>query len=114
MGDRSTAGPARRATALAGLLGLTLVAHAAGPEWVEDDNGGADAGVTPKTAQPTVGEGPLSKIRGKLDSLEAVPFGGIEDFDDVYLIRIDDPEAFLASTAVSGSFSEFDSALYLF
>jgi hypothetical protein len=107
----------RGTVCLVALAGFASASLATGPEWVEDDDGRADAGTTPTDAQTTVGQGPLTKIRGKLDGLEALALGedGLpDDFDDVYLIRIDDPSLFAATTAIGGGFSEFDSSLYLF
>lgn len=95
--------------ALAGALALP--ASATGPEWVE----GADAGATPTSAQNTTGLGPVNFIRGKLSGLETLPLGGgMGDLQDVFLIYIDDPMNFSATTAFNGGQADFDSRLYLF
>jgi hypothetical protein len=61
-----------------------------------------DAGDLPRTAETTVGEGPLQRIDGDLPSTADV---------DLYLIRVDDPTTFECST-VGGT--TFDTQLWLF
>ncbi len=63
-----------------------------------------DAGSLPSTAQAPAGGGPLLRIEGGL--------GGLED---MYLISIVDPAAFRArSDGSNGSFSDFNTQLFLF
>ncbi|MHC5003418.1 MAG: hypothetical protein ACYTJ0_09870 [Planctomycetota bacterium] len=110
----------KRGRGVAAVAALVLSAGPAGlgdvvgPEWVEDDNGGGDAGSTPGGAQETVGIGQLGRIRGKLDALAALAGDGAEDLEDVFLICIEDPASFMATTELDGGFSDFDSRLYLF
>jgi hypothetical protein len=102
-----------RGHVLAGAWLAVLVSAAlAGPEFVEPK--GMDAGSLPGSAGPTVGDGPMTAIRGKLQGVSLGP--GTADLQDLYLICIDDPSAFFASTVeVFGGFAQdFDSRLYLF
>jgi hypothetical protein len=96
---------------LLALMTLTM-STAAGPAWVEGGDGDDDAGSLPEDAQATVGPGILITISGTL----AGPAGatGVDDFEDMYLIRIDDPDNFSATTAFFPGSTEFDSRLYLF
>ncbi len=81
----------------------------AGPEWVEND----DAGSNGSNAQIVFGNGPLTKIRGRLGVSPLQ--GGTVDREDMYLVRIVDPARFLASTDVSfGGSADFDTQLWLF
>ena len=95
------------------LLGGSVSAPA-GPEWMEM----GEAGNQPANAQAVTGNGtdPISKISGRLEGtgrLRGQP--GIVDFQDMYLIRIDDPQAFRASTLDEfGGFAGFDAQLFLF
>jgi len=98
----------RPMTTLSGTALLTISAGAAlaGPDFIET----ADAGSVACDATPVIGEGPLTGIRGNLDGK-----GAAGDFEDMYLIRIVAPTAFLASTATSlGGFADFDTQLWLF
>jgi len=103
---------------------IAATATARGPEWVEGANGTGDAGATPGSSQPTVGDGPVLRIGGTL-TLDPVANAGLNqlDLEDVYIICITDPELFSATTQAiapagaglpDGSFAEFDSQLYLF
>lgn len=93
-------------------LGWALPAAAnVGPEHVEGDT---DAGSLPGNSQKTTGNGVFSTIRGTLESASGVS-GGELDLEDMYLIRIDDPENFLATTVPTlGGSADFDSRLFLF
>src|SRR5262245_10289484 len=82
----------------------------AGPSWVEPDD--TDAGAPPPSAMVTVGTGPMLAIRGTLNG-SALGVGA-GDFEDMYVISIDDPASFSATTALSPGFAEFDSRLFLF
>ena len=93
--------------AAAAILATSSVALA-GPEWVEQ--GDAVRGVS--DAQTTVGVGPVSQIRGKLGGLEGGGVAGLTDFQDVYLIFIETPTVFQATT--EAGLTEFQSRLYLF
>ncbi|MBL8754604.1 MAG: hypothetical protein JNK15_14970 [Planctomycetes bacterium] len=74
-------------------FGATLCAQA----WTE-----VDAGQLPRTAETTVGDGPLQRIDGALSANGDV---------DLYLIRVDDPATFECST-VGGA--AFDTQLWMF
>ncbi len=93
-------------------IALCTTAAQAGPEWPEIP----DAGNLPGTAQPVTGNGVVTKINGQLQGIPPLPDRGLGgDFQDMYLINIVDPNAFLASTDVLlGGFCDFPSALYLF
>ncbi|MFO0833153.1 MAG: hypothetical protein U0637_15075 [Phycisphaerales bacterium] len=85
-----------------GLSALCLSAPAwAGPDWVEV----SDAGSTLASAQAVVGIGTPQRISGSLSAGR-----GLQDLEDLYLIRIEQPSTF--SFTMTGS--EFDSQLYLF
>lgn len=87
-------------------------ACAAGPDWEEGAK--QDAGSLPTEAQPARGFGPLRTIEGNLEGLSP-PGRGALDFQDMYLIGIDDPENFTATTRPSDDgFAEFDAQLFLF
>ncbi len=93
------------------MVGAAIGAHAAaGPEWMEM----GDAGRTPAQAQPVTGNGSgVLIISGRLGGTGLV--NGVGDFHDVYLIRIDDPESFRATTLVEfEGFAAFDAELFLF
>ena len=94
-------------TALATTAGLAT-SLTGGPVWDEISDAGASA---PK-AEVTSGDNkPLTKIRG---TLSATQFVGV-DFEDMYLIRICDPDGFKATTLDEfGGAAEFDSQLFLF
>jgi hypothetical protein len=93
------------------LLACVVVATA-GPAWVEGGGDDDDAGSLPNNAQITVGGLVLLTISGSLDGVAAA--NGVDDFEDMYLIRIDDPGSFSATTAYFPGSAEFDSRLYLF
>jgi len=96
-----------------GLAAPMLVTVAlAGPVWEEGTNTGQDAGSKPADAEVTTGNGEVTKIRGDLDgTADGLP----PDFEDMYVIRICDPGAFLASTAPpQGGLADFDTRLWLF
>jgi hypothetical protein len=97
----------------------------AGPDWVEP--GDSDAGSSPDSAQPTTGKSPLERIHGRLGSV--TPTGGPtalgvpqSDFEDMFVIFIDDPSNFRATTIACtfdcnpdcGGCAEFDTQLWLF
>lgn len=78
----------------------------AGPEWPET----GDAGDTPNTAQKIFGAPPLDGISGDLDGL--LRSG---DFQDMFLIRIEDYTTFSMSTEIGGfSSTDFNVQLFLF
>lgn len=91
-------------------IGLAVPAVAVqGPVWEENSTG--DAGSTTGDAQTTSGTGQLGKIRGETGSTA----GPTPDLEDVYLVRICDPEAFFASTdPADGGIANFDTRLWLF
>ncbi|MEZ6243615.1 MAG: GC-type dockerin domain-anchored protein [Phycisphaerales bacterium] len=92
-------------------IGVLASLASAGPEWTE---GGQDAGNLPGNAQAAKGSGPLHHIGGELASSFFVR-GLPADFQDMYLIGIDDPENFTATTLVGfGGFAQFDAELFLF
>jgi hypothetical protein len=84
----------------------------AGPDWVEPK--GEDAGALPIDSQPTFGNGPLGAIKGNLNGVGLGP--GAADLHDLYLICVEDPELFFASTVngFGGFATDFDSRLFLF
>ena len=78
----------------------------AGPDFIEV----TDAGSNSSDATAVIGDGPLTGIRGSLDGQSVAG-----DFEDMFLIRIVDPESFNASTAMSlEGFADFDTQLWLF
>ncbi len=87
---------------------------AAGPEWMEM----GEAGSFPSDAEAVTGAGvdPVTKISGRLDGaglLAGSP--AMPDFQDMYLIRIEDASAFRASTLADfGGLAGFDAQLFLF
>jgi hypothetical protein len=93
------------------LLGCAVVATA-GPAWVEGGDGDDDAGSLPGNAQVTVGGAVMLTISGSLDGAAAA--NGVADFEDMYVIQIDDPDSFSATTAFFPGSTEFDSRLFLF
>lgn len=95
---------------------LAASSATAGPEWVEQDHGSGDTSSLPGTGVQAVSSpngGAVSKITGKLGALG---FNGPSvDFEDMYLIRIDDPSNFFATTVPQfGGSADFDSRLFLF
>ncbi len=104
----------RYSLAIALALGASA---AAGPDWDEGEGGGGDAGSFPGSAQVVTGTGGgVLVISGRLGGPGALPGRGIGgDFQDMYLIRIDDPEAFRATTLMEfDGFAEFDAQMFLF
>lgn len=98
------------ATAIAALA-LAGPAALAGPCWEEPPI--SDAGSTPATAQIPTGSGPLTRIEGRL-GVQGANLGLI-DPEDLYLIFIENPAAFSASTSPEfGANAEFPTALWLF
>ncbi|MHC5006537.1 MAG: dockerin type I domain-containing protein [Planctomycetota bacterium] len=94
------------------ILLASAMPAAAGPAWVEGGDGDDDAGALPQDAQATAGPGTLITISGSLAG--AAGAAGVDDFEDMYVIRIDDPASFSATTAFFPGSAEFDSRLYLF
>ncbi|MCP3903936.1 MAG: hypothetical protein GY715_09910 [Planctomycetes bacterium] len=90
---------------------VLITSALAGPVWEEGTATGNDAGSKPDEAETTTGTGEVTRIRGDLGGSA----DGIPDFEDMYLIRICDPNAFFASTAPpEGGFTDFDTRLWLF
>lgn len=80
-----------RARLIAAVASLSVAGAAfAGPEWPET----ADAGSFPFDAQIVFGAGPLFSIKGSL----SLAVNGPGDFEDMFLIKIDDPALFCAKT----------------
>ncbi len=93
-------------------LAIGVAAHA-GPVWQEIPDGGGDAGALPVDAQVVGGGGALMRIDGSLDGMSLR--GGMGDFQDMYLICVNEPALFKATTVVSGGGSAtFDTQLFLF
>ncbi len=104
-------------TAVAALACVCAAAFdaAAGPVWCETLHG--DAGAFAMTAQVPQGNGTLSRIDGSL----AAAAGAGGDFEDMYLIFIEDPNTFRATTdpadpvlAPLAPGASFDTQLWLF
>jgi len=96
-------------TAMLAIASLASLA-AAGPEW---DEGSQDAGNLPGNAQAAKGMGQLQHIEGELAT--TLLARGTLDFQDMYLIGIEDPENFTATTLNGlGGFAQFDAELFLF
>lgn len=92
---------------------LTATATASGPKWEEM----GDAGSLPGGAQITMGIGTLGFINGGL-GMSAL-FGGMVDFEDMFLINIVDPMNFRATTdpldgKLGMAFADFNTQLWLF
>lgn len=98
----------RYSLAIALAMGATA---SAGPEWMEM----GEAGSLPGNAQPVSGSGgPVTVISGRLSGAGLGP-AGVGDFQDMYLIKIEDVNAFRASTLIEfDGFAEFDAQLFLF
>ena len=95
--------------AMAAALITCAPAFGRGPEWVEQ----GDAGSLPNGSQVVSGSGALGKISGALEG--ALTITGEADFVDMYLIYIDDPRNFSATTTfLGGGSAQFDSQLWLF
>ena len=88
-----------------------------GPEWIEQGDAGSDS----SGSQTTTGTESLGSIKGTLTLSGAssnTAGAGTLDLEDVYLICIDNPAAFSATTEAIGAgttaaFAQFDSQLYL-
>jgi hypothetical protein len=95
--------------ACAAAAAVVAAPPAEGPEWTELK----DAGALPDAAQKPTGIGALSMIHGDLDADGVVP---ASDYQDMYLVRIADVDAFLATTEppVAGGFADFDTELWVF
>jgi hypothetical protein len=101
----------RRSIFVLGVLTMTTSVPARGPVWDESASGG-DAGSTPSSAQTTTGQGVLMRVKGEVTGAAALV--GV-DLEDMYLIRICDPESFRASTFFAeGGSADFDTRLWLF
>lgn len=88
------------------VLALTVPSQAFGPDYNE---GPTDAGNRPETARRPTGSGTLSTISGSTGQ------EGPSDFQDMYLIQIDNPAAFRASTvAADGGAASFNTEIWLF
>ena len=92
---------------------LTATATASGPKWQEM----GDAGSGPGGAQITIGNGTLGFINGGL-GMSAL-FGGMVDFEDMFLINIVNPTIFRATTdpldgELGNAFADFNTQLWLF
>ncbi len=94
----------------------------AGPDWVEggenDGNFLPDAGPLPMNAQPITGSGPVGSISGRLAGGAGLTEGAGGDFQDMYLLQIDDFGNFFIDSeqipsATEGNFL-FDTSLFLF
>lgn len=93
---------------LSGLAPAPAASAALGPEWPET----GDAGSLPGSHQTPTGSGALRKIHGQL---QGPGFTGAGDFQDMFLIYIEDPGVFSASTnPLLGGASVFDTQLWLF
>ena len=100
---------ARRALA-ALVVGAAAHLVVAGPVWQESAK---DAGSKSDDAQETDGVGALSRIEGELKGNTALL--GTPDFEDMYVIRVCDPMAFVASTlGADGGNANFNTQLFLF
>ena len=85
---------------------LCAQAHA-GPEWVEGTDDAGDAGSISDDAQRPLGTGSLGRVSGQLEGLGGVGLGlhqGVDDdFEDMYLIFIDDPASFRVTTVIQNN-----------
>jgi hypothetical protein len=100
-----------------GLLSTGVVADSdgfVGPDWVEDGKG--DAGNTLSTAQAVRGNGGgVNHITGAVTGGGGGGFArGLGDFQDIYLIFIEDPNDFEASTVPPSGEATFNTRLSLF
>jgi len=97
------------------VAGTVSIPVFAGPTWPELP---PDAGATPSGSQVVFGVGPVLAIFGSLSGPAPAPLatrGMLGDFQDMYLIRIDDPIVFRASTDPDlNGFANFDTQLFLF
>lgn len=84
----------------------------AGPDWEELNDGGGDAGSFGSNAQVVRGSGRITVIRGVLGG-PAKAEG--DDYEDVYLVNIVDPQSFIMSTNEDlGGFAAFTSRIWVF
>lgn len=86
---------------LAALVALYTTQVAVAATWTEPQ----DAGDLPGTAQVTLGSGPLDAIEGSILD---------EEDQDMFLVMIEDPQAFSASTNNPGTNLEIDNDTQLF
>jgi len=92
--------------ALAGsLVAVAACGAVAGPDWIEGgENDGdflPDAGPLPGSVQPIPVPGPVGTVTGSLKGAAPSPPGGLGfplDFEDMYLIQIDDFTSFFVTT----------------
>ncbi len=84
----------------------------AGPDILEDDLPGGDAGSIPATAAKLEGVGVLNSVKGELKGGGPGPIG-VPDFEDMYQILIAAPENFSAEV-VSGPKFPFNTQVWLF
>jgi hypothetical protein len=91
-----------RVAALMWVMSVILAVSqvSAGPCFIEP--GGTDAGSLPTTAMPTTGVGTIQCIRGKW----AAPAETPGDFEDMYIIFINDPLNFCAKTVISSDMTD--------
>jgi len=104
---------AHRALCIFTITALALPAAAQGvrgPEWVEGSRRTGDAGSLPQDAQNTQGTGPMMGIQGQLE----LGFNGPGDFEDMYRITIEDPDAFAVEVLFGKGGANFDTSLWLF
>jgi len=94
---------------VAGVVAIALTSAAlAGPDWEE---GASDAGSTLETAQTITTSGSLNSVKGKLGG----PGFLAGDFQDCFLIRVDDPLGLnISLTSTFGGPPGFDPMLFLF
>jgi len=92
-----------RPTTLAALFSTLVfsVPAMAGPDWTEEGDAGSFAG----DAQVPTGNGQIRSLTGRLGVR-----GGGTDFEDMYLIGVDDPSEF-SLTILN---TDFDAVLYMF
>lgn len=96
--------PTMSRRSIASVLVLLAAASAvAGPTFEEVP----DAGSSPSTAQPVSGAGTGGRIKGELTAT-----ADADDFEDMYLVCINDPNAF--SATVDPMATDFDTQLWLF
>ncbi|RMH24979.1 MAG: hypothetical protein D6693_09430 [Planctomycetota bacterium] len=100
----------------------------AGPDWIEGgENDGdflPDAGPLPDSSQPVPIPGPLGSLTGSLKGAAPITEAGLglpPDFEDMYLVRVDDFAQFFVSTespplltATEGVPQAATATLYLF
>lgn len=106
--------PQRFALVSSGLALVCVTATVlAGPIW--DCVDPQEPGGTPASAQTVTGTGPLAGIRCTLTGLSATQFDGpIGDYQDMYLVRITDPEDFFFQTVDPLTGNAFNTQIWLF